>query len=98
MVSSCENLASFNGNSKYTVPTGEDQAYSGSKRFTSLTVDGALLLCGSWTVKDDITINEDGVFEMNGTIVVGRTNRTRDIVVKPVLRFVSKVVCQFMVI
>ena len=82
LVSSCENLASFNGDSSYSVPAGEEQAYSGSKRFNSLTVDGTLLLCGSWTVKDDITINENGVFEMNGTIVVGRTNRTRDIVVK----------------
>ena len=82
LVSSCENLASFNGDSQYSVPTGEDQAYSGSKRFNSLTVDGSLLLCGSWTVRDDITINENGVFEMNGTIVVGRANRTRDIVVK----------------
>ena len=82
MVSSCENLASFNGDSRYSVPAGEDQAYSGSKRFNSLTVDGTLLLCGSWTVRDDITINDNGVFEMNGTIVVGRTNRSRDIVVK----------------
>ena len=82
LVSSCENLASFNGDSSYSVPAGEEQAYSGSKRFNSLTVDGTLLLCGSWTVKDDITINENGVFEMNGTIVVGRTNRSRDIVVK----------------
>lgn len=82
LVSSCENLASFNGDSSYFVPAGEEQAYSGSKRFNSLTVEGTLLLCGSWTVKDDITINENGVFEMNGTIVVGRTNRSRDIVVK----------------
>lgn len=82
LVSSCENLASFNGDSSYSVPAGEEQAYSGSKRFNSLTVEGNLLLCGSWTVKDDITINENGVFEMNGTIVVGRTNRSRDIVVK----------------
>lgn len=82
LVSSCENLASFNGDSSYSVPAGEEQAYSGSKRFNSLTVEGTLLLCGSWTVKDDITINENGVFEMNGTIVVGRTNRSRDIVVK----------------
>ena len=75
-------MVSFNGNSRYTVPVGEDQAYSGSKRFNSLNVDGTLLLCGSWTVRDDITINENGVFEMNGTIVVGRANRSRDIVVK----------------
>jgi hypothetical protein len=82
LVSSCENLAAFSGSSSYSVPTGEEQAYSGSKRFKSLAVDGSLLLCGSWTVRDDITINENGVFEMNGTIVVGRKNRSRDIVVK----------------
>lgn len=82
LVTSCENLASFRGSSSYSVPEGDDEAYSGSKRFNSLTIDGTLLLCGSWTVKDDLTINENGVFEMNGTIVVGRYNRRRDIVVK----------------
>ncbi|MGO4918852.1 hypothetical protein [Maribacter spongiicola] len=82
LVSSCENLASFSGSSTYTVEQGNEQAFSGSKRFNSLTINGSLLLCGSWTVKDDLTINENGVFEMNGTIVIGRVNRQRDIVVK----------------
>ncbi|WP_282117941.1 hypothetical protein [Maribacter aquivivus] len=82
LVSSCENLASFSGSSAYTVEQGSEQAFSGSKRFNSITINGSLLLCGSWTVKDDLAINENGVFEMNGTIVIGRVNRQRDIVVK----------------
>lgn len=82
LVSSCENLASFSGSSSYTVAQGSEEAFSGSKRFSSITVNGSLLLCGSWTVKDDLTINENGLFEMNGTIVIGRVNRQRDIVVK----------------
>ncbi|WP_339837385.1 hypothetical protein [uncultured Maribacter sp.] len=82
LVSSCENLASFHGNSNYSVSEGEEEAYSGSKRFNSITIDGSLLLCGSWAVKNDITINENGIFEMNGAITVGKSNKTRDIVVK----------------
>lgn len=77
----CSDLEPYEGTANYTVSIGEDHAYKGSKRFTSLTIEGALLLCGSWTVKDDINIIEDAIFEMNGTIVVGRANRTRDIVV-----------------
>ena len=82
LVTRCEDLASFKGSANYSVPAGEQEAYTGSKRFDSLTIDGSLLLCGSWTVKDNITINENGVFEMNGTITVGRFYRTRDIIVK----------------
>ncbi|TLP81463.1 hypothetical protein ES765_05185 [Maribacter sp. ACAM166] len=82
LLTRCENLASFSGSSNYKVPEGAEEAYSGSKRFNSLTVDGSLLLCGSWTVKNDITINEDGIFEMNGTIVIGRFHKRRDVVVK----------------
>ncbi len=82
LVSSCENLAAFSGGSTYTVAQGNEEAFSGSKRFNSITVNGSLLLCGSWTVKEDLTINENGLFEMNGTIVIGRANRQRDVIVK----------------
>lgn len=82
LVTRCVDLPSYSGSSNYTVSEGEEEAYSGSKRFNAITVDGSLLLCGSWTVKNDITINENGVFEMSGTIVVGRYYQQRDIVVK----------------
>ena len=77
----CAELVPYEGTASYTVFEGEDQAFRGSKRFKSLTIGGSLLLCGSWTVKDDINIIEDAIFEMNGTIVVGRANRTKNVVV-----------------
>ena len=43
---------------------------------------GALLLCVARTVKNDIEINENGIFAMNGTTVVGRFNKQGDIIVK----------------
>lgn len=82
LVTECQNLASYRGSANYTVSTGEEEAFSGSKRFNSITVEGSLLLCGSWTVKNDITINESGIFEMNGAIVIGRSNKQRNIIVK----------------
>lgn len=81
LVAKCENLPSYNGTSTYTVSEGEEEAYSGSKRFNRITVSGSLLLCGTWTVSNDITINENAVFEMNGAITIGRRYRSRDIVV-----------------
>jgi hypothetical protein len=38
-------------------------------------VSGSLLLCGSWAIKDDVTINDNALFEMNGTISLGRRSR-----------------------
>ena len=61
--------------------SGEELAYSGSKRFNNVNVNGSLLLCGSWTVKEGVAINANGLFEMNGTLVVGRNNRQRNITI-----------------
>jgi hypothetical protein len=44
---------------------------------------GALLLCVARNVKNDIEINENAIFAMNGTTVVGRFNKQGDIIVKP---------------
>jgi hypothetical protein len=46
-----------------------------------MNIGGNLLLCGSWTVKEGVNINSNGLFEMNGTIVVGRNNSQRNITV-----------------
>jgi hypothetical protein len=43
-------------------------------------VSGSLLLCGSWTVRNNVAINENARFEMNGTYVVGRNNRRRNVI------------------
>tara|TARA_R110002051_G_scaffold56046_9_gene104041 strand:+ start:37254 stop:38912 length:1659 start_codon:yes stop_codon:yes gene_type:complete len=77
----CSNLQSYSGSANLNVNNGDDLAYRGSKRFNSVNVGGNLLLCGSWTVKESVNINANGLFEMNGTLVVGRNNRQRNIIV-----------------
>ena len=77
----CSDLVSYSGSSNLNVNTGDDFAYSGSKRFNTINIGGNLLLCGSWTVKDGVNINENGLFEMNGTMVIGRNNRQRNVTI-----------------
>ncbi|WP_282111726.1 hypothetical protein [Maribacter stanieri] len=81
LVTRCEDLAAYSGSSSLNVNTGDDFAYRGSKRFNNLNIGGNLLLCGSWTVKDGVNINANGLFEMNGTIVIGRNNRQRNVTI-----------------
>lgn len=77
----CEGVNWYSGNSRLNVNEGDSFAYRGSKRFNSINVGGELLLCGSWTVRNDVNINNGGLFEMNGTLVVGRNNRRKNITV-----------------
>ncbi|MGB5238100.1 MAG: hypothetical protein WBN59_10750, partial [Flavobacteriaceae bacterium] len=76
----CANLPEYNGSSGFEVTAGQDLGYSGSKRFQTLTIGGNLILCGTWTVRNAVSIQENGLFEMNGALVVGRNNRRRDVV------------------
>jgi hypothetical protein len=75
-VARCSDLSTYEGSSNLNVNTGENLAYRGAKRFNNFNISGSLLLCGSWTVKNEINLNEDALFEMNGTLVIGR-NRSR---------------------
>ncbi len=77
----CSASPVYSGSSNLNVNSGEELAYRGSKRFNSVNVDGGLLLCGSWTVRNAVNINQSGSFEMNGTFVVGRNNRRRNVTV-----------------
>lgn len=77
----CSSLPAYTGSSKLTVNQGQTKEYRGSKRFNRITVNGSLLLCGSWTVRNSSYINTNGVFEMNGTLVIGRNNKRKNITV-----------------
>jgi hypothetical protein len=77
----CLGLPLYNGSSKLVVQTGDNVAYSGAKSFNNINVSGSLLLCGSWTVKNQVFVNDNALFEMNGTITVGRNNKRRDIAI-----------------
>ncbi len=77
----CSELQSYSGSANLNVNSGDDFAFRGSKRFNNMNIGGNLLLCGSWTVREGININSDGLFEMNGTIVVGRNYSRRNVAI-----------------
>ena len=77
----CATLPAYKGSSKLTVNSGETAEYQGAKRFNNINVSGALLLCGSWTVNNRVFVNDNALFEMFGTLTVGRNNKRRDITV-----------------
>jgi hypothetical protein len=79
LVSRCADLSSYRGNSNLSVNNNQNLSYKGAKRFNNFNVSGSLLLCGSWTVKNDANLNTDSLFEMNGTFVVGRNNKRKDV-------------------
>ncbi|MEN8797670.1 MAG: hypothetical protein ABF293_00385 [Flavobacteriaceae bacterium] len=79
--SRCAALPAYSGSKDLQVPAGQSAGYRGSKRFDNITIGGSLILCGTWTVKNNVNIEENGLFEMNGTLVTGRNNKRRDIVV-----------------
>ncbi|MBU3024793.1 hypothetical protein [Zobellia galactanivorans] len=77
----CSDLDPYYGSANLYVSEGDVKEYNGSKRFNKLEVDGSLLLCGTWTVNSTSYVNSNGRFEMNGTLVVGRNNKRKNIVV-----------------
>ncbi|WP_394749093.1 LVIVD repeat-containing protein [Spongiimicrobium salis] len=81
LVERCISLPLYNRGRNLTVEEDEDLAYTGSARFSELDIKGALLLCGSWTVRNDVDISANALFEMNGTFVVGRNRDRKNIIV-----------------
>ena len=79
LLSRCENLPTYSGSANLTVNVGEELAYTGQQRFRSFTINGSLLLCGSWTTREDTNVNENALFEMNGIFVNGRNRRRRNL-------------------
>ncbi|NNE01887.1 MAG: hypothetical protein HKN52_01875, partial [Eudoraea sp.] len=80
LAATCETLPDYEGTSKLVVNEGEDIGFKGAKRFNYINVSGSLLMCGSWTVINDVDIKKDnGLLEMNGTLVVGRNRKRKEI-------------------
>lgn len=77
----CADLPVYDDTASLTVPAGTLREYQGAKRFNRVNVYGSLLLCGSWTVQNSAYVHENGLFEMNGTFVVGRNNKRKNITV-----------------
>ncbi len=78
----CASLTTYSGSSKLVINEGQDVAFRGSKRFGSIKVSGSLLMCGSWTVRNDVDVIENGLMEMNGTLVVGSNKIRKKITVE----------------
>jgi hypothetical protein len=75
----CASSPAYTGGRNLIVDAGQDLEYSGSRRFNSLDISGNLLLCGSWTVRNDVSISDNALFEMNGSLVVGRNRSRKDV-------------------
>jgi hypothetical protein len=84
LAAQCSTLPDYKGTSKLVINEGENVGFSGSKSFNSIKVEkeASLLMCGSWTVSNDIDIKENSVVAMNGNLSVGRNNRERKIEVE----------------
>ncbi len=81
--SKCQGTPNYSGSSRLSVPSNADLAYSGSRRFRDISIEGNLLLCGTWTVRDAVEVAADGLFEMRGVLVVARNSRRRDVTIGP---------------
>ncbi|MDC6354002.1 MULTISPECIES: hypothetical protein [Robiginitalea] len=79
--SRCEGLDKYRGSSRMEIASGTSEAYSGQKRLNTIDVFGELLLCGSWTVNNDVEIAADASMSLYGTLAVGKFYRKRDITV-----------------
>ncbi len=77
----CQDTPRYSGSANLNVGQGQQSAFTGSKRFNNFTVSGGLLLCGSWTVKENVTIKNNASFSLSGTMVIARNNRKRDLIV-----------------
>lgn len=82
LASECATLSNYNGSSKLFVNEGDDISFKGSKRFNTIEVRGSLLMCGTWTAKNDVDVKENGLMEMNGTLVVGNNRKQKKITVE----------------
>ncbi|WP_297692264.1 hypothetical protein [uncultured Eudoraea sp.] len=80
LAATCATLTEYEGTSKLVINEGQDIAFRGAKRFNSIQVSGSLLMCGSWTVINDVDIKkESGLLEMNGNLLVGRNRKRKEI-------------------
>ncbi|MCX2719672.1 hypothetical protein [Lentiprolixibacter aurantiacus] len=77
--SRCSDLPMYSGSSKLFVPEGQQLEYKGAKRFNNINVSGSLLLCGTWTVLNNVSINEGGLFEYRGHLFTGQNSARKEV-------------------
>ncbi|TKD65981.1 hypothetical protein [Flavobacterium sp. ASW18X] len=79
---SCVDTSRYSGSSNLTVASNQNLGYNGSNRFNSITVEGQLLLCGTWAVRNDVKVDKEAAFDMRGTLIVGRNSDRKDVIVE----------------
>ncbi|MDB2607199.1 hypothetical protein N9Y48_05425, partial [Zobellia sp.] len=77
----CSDLLFYSGSANLSVNQGEVKEFKGAKYFNSVNVNGSLLLCGIWAIGNSSNINSNGLFEMNGTLYIGRNSRSRNLTI-----------------
>ncbi|MEZ2414352.1 hypothetical protein ACA086_05255 [Muriicola sp. E247] len=83
LAAQCSSLIEYEGSAKLVINEGDDIAFSGAKSFNSIKVEGQLLMCGTWTVSNDVDIKEGALLEMSGSLTVGKNRRRKKIQVEP---------------
>lgn len=78
----CQGAVDYNGQATLQVPQGTSVAYAGNKRLNYLSVAGEALLCGFWTVSQEVVADNDATLEVRGSLFVGRNNKRKDVTIK----------------
>ena len=81
LTEACSASQRYLGGNNLNVAQDQDLDYNGRYYFRNLNVSGELLLCGSWSVRNELNVTENGLFEVQGTLYNGRNSRRRNIVV-----------------
>ena len=77
----CAISPSYSGSSRLDVSEGDDLSYSVNTSFRRVDVAGSLLLCGNWTVRNQITIGDNATLAMNGSLTLASNDRRRNLTV-----------------
>ena len=78
----CADAISYTGSSQMVIAQGSQAAYRGSKSLNSMEINGDLLLCGNYTVRNTAELGTDSSLDMQGRLYVGRNNRRRNLLIK----------------
>ncbi len=76
LVNACSDLPPYDGSSILNVGPAEALSFQGGKQLDAIDIEGFLLLCGSWTVSQQVNIAPGGVLRLFGTLAIG-TNQDK---------------------
>lgn len=71
LLNACSELATYNGSTILNVGIGESLGFQGGKQLDEINDAGFLILCGSWTISDQVTLSSGSVLRLFGTMAIG---------------------------